>query len=198
MRIEQVLKLRSPSWQLTALLALTVLAAGFLPAQETTGSITGIVFDPSGAGVPNARVDVSAANLPRAVSTVSGSTGDYLISNVPVGEYAVTVSVTGFATVKKAGVNVVLGRATRLDFGLEVGQVTESVVVSADAVMVDTQSSSSAVNVDRTFFDILPKGRSFYDLAAIAPGARPERSRAACRWTARQGRRTPSTSTGWK
>jgi hypothetical protein len=55
-----------------------------------------------------------------------------------------------------------------------VGQVTESVVVSADAIMVDTQSSSSSVTVDRSFFDLIPKGRSFYDLVAIAPGARTE------------------------
>ena len=40
--------------------------------------------------------------------------------------------------------------------------------------MVDTQTSSSAINVDRAFFDQLPKGRSFYDLINIAPGARNE------------------------
>lgn len=171
---DHVLSPVSQPSRLLAVLALVLLAASPVLAQETTGMITGNVFDPTGAAVPNARIEVSAANLPRVISTVSGATGSYTIANVPVGEYTVTVTVTGFATVKKTGVNVVIGRATRLDFNLEVGQVSESVVVSADAIMVDTQSSASAVNVDRTFFDLLPKRRSFYDLAAIAPGARPE------------------------
>ncbi len=69
---------------------------------------------------------------------------------------------------------MVLGKATTIDIRLEVGQVSESVVVSAESVMVDTQSSSSAVTVDKTFFDLIPKGRSFYDLISIAPGARNE------------------------
>jgi hypothetical protein len=73
-----------------------------------------------------------------------------------------------------AEVAVQLGAATVVDVKLEVGQVTESVIVSGAAAMVDTQSSTSAVAVDRSFFDNLPKGRSFYDLIAIAPGARNE------------------------
>lgn len=168
---------RTDAGHLCRLLAVMVLfscVSGVLLAQETTGMITGSVMDPTGAVVPNARIEISAANLPRAVTTMSDSSGNYTLANVPVGEYTVIASATGFSKMRKMGVNVVLGRATRLDFNLEVGQVSESVVVSADAVMVDTQSSSSAVNVDRTFFDLLPKGRSFYDLAAIAPGARPE------------------------
>ena len=52
--------------------------------------------------------------------------------------------------------------------------MAESVTVTAEAVMVDTQSSSSAITIDKSFFDILPKGRSFYDLIQIAPGARNE------------------------
>lgn len=142
--------------------------------QEVTGSITGTVVDPSGAAIPNAKLELTGANLPQALTVTSGSTGTYSFTNVPAGAYVVTATVTGFSSMKKTDVNVVLGRATQLNFKLEVGQVTESVVVSADAVMVDTASSASAVNVDKSFFDLLPKGRSFYDLAAIAPGARAE------------------------
>jgi hypothetical protein len=52
--------------------------------------------------------------------------------------------------------------------------VSETVIVTAAAVMVDTTSSASAVTIDRTFFDQLPKGRAFYDLIQLAPGARNE------------------------
>lgn len=143
-------------------------------AQEITGSISGLVTDPSGSAIPNARVSVTAPSLPRGIDVTSDSSGIFTVPQLPAGQYSVAVQATGFTTAKKNEVPVVLGRVTRLDFRMEVGQVTESVVISADAVMVDATSSASAVTVDRTFFDILPKGRSFYDLAAIAPGARPE------------------------
>lgn len=143
-------------------------------AQETTGTISGRVSDASGAGIPNATIEVTGANLPRPLRTVSSADGTYALGNVPVGTYTASVTATGFAKMQKTDVNVQIGRLLRLDFPLEVGSVSESVVVSADVSAVDTTSSASAVTVDRSFFDLMPKGRSFYDLAAIAPGARPE------------------------
>jgi len=161
--------------RLMALVLAFVALFGFAAfGQETTGSISGAVQDPSGAAIPNAKVEVTGPTLPRALESTTDATGNYTFTNVPAGKYVVAASVTGFSTMKKTDVNVVLGRTSQLIFKLEVGQVTESVVVSADAVMVDTTSSSSAVTVDKTFFDLIPKGRSFYDLINLAPGARNE------------------------
>lgn len=174
MNLDRLLNCKGSLRLMVAALALFAFMGGTLAAQEVTGTLTGAVLDPTGAAIPNAKIDVTAATLPRPITTVTDATGNYTIANVPAGSYTVSATVTGFSTMRKTGVNVVLGRATRQDFTLEIGSVSESVVVSADAVMVDTQSSSSAVNVDKSFFDLLPKGRSFYDLAAIAPGARPE------------------------
>lgn len=159
---------------LTVCLALMTLLAGIAVGQETTGSIAGQVTDASGSAVPNAKVDVSGGSLPRPITVMSDATGLFQISNVPAGVYTVTGTAQGFSMVRKTSVPVNLGRATRVDFKMEVGQVTESVVINADAVMVDTSSSSSAINVDKTFFDLIPKGRSFYDLVNLAPGARNE------------------------
>lgn len=155
-------------------LVLVTLLAGIAVGQETTGSISGQVTDASGAAIPNAKVDVSGGALPQPITVMSDATGLFQISNVPAGVYTVTATAQGFSMVKKTSVPVNLGRATRTDFKMEVGQVTESVVINADAVMVDTSSSSSAINVDKTFFDLIPKGRSFYDLVNLAPGARNE------------------------
>ena len=155
-------------------LTLLSLFCGSLLAQETTGSIVGSVTDPAGAAIPNAKIEVSAPTLPRVIESSTNASGNYEIQNVPVGTYTVSVIATGFSTMRKTDVNVIIGRRTGLNFRLEIGTVSESVVVSADAVIVDTQSSASAVAVDKSFFDLLPKGRSFYDLAAIAPGVRPE------------------------
>jgi len=157
-----------------AFVAALVLCTAFVAAQETTGGIQGQVTDPSGAAVPNATVEISGGPLPRPITLQTDATGQFLQQQLPVGMYTVTVKAQGFSTVRKTDTPVVLGRATRVDFRLEVGQVSESVVVSAEAVLVDTTSSSTAVNVDKTFFDLIPKGRSFYDLINIAPGARNE------------------------
>jgi outer membrane receptor protein involved in Fe transport len=154
---------------------LLALLCGVVSAQETWGSIRGTVTDPSGAAVPGAQLELSGAAMPRPMTATSDATGVFRFAQTPAATgYTLTVSLTGFRTTKAAGINVELGKATTVDLKLEVGQVTESVVVSGAGAMVDTQSSSSAVTVDRSFFDQLPKGRSFYDLINIAPGARNE------------------------
>lgn len=158
----------------SALLLGFLLLGGALFAQEVTGSIRGSVVDPSGSAVPNARVEVTSGQLATPIIVNTDASGLFLVPQLAPGTYNLSASAAGFATTRKNEVPVAIGRSTRVEFRLEVGQVSESVVVAADAVMVDTTSSASAVNVDRTFFDILPKGRSFYDLAAIAPGVRPE------------------------
>ena len=159
----------------TGLVLTLVALLGFCAlAQETTGSITGTVTDPSGAAIPNAKVEATGAGLTRAFDTTTDTSGNFQLTNLAPGQYAVQVSAQGFGSLKKTEIGVVIGKTIRLDFKLEVGKLTESVVVSADAVMVDTTSSSSAVNVDKSFFDLIPKGRGFYDLIGLAPGARNE------------------------
>jgi Carboxypeptidase regulatory-like domain/TonB-dependent Receptor Plug Domain len=157
-----------------SLLAMAVVC-GCAFAQETWGTVRGTVTDPSGAAVPGAKVELSGGTLPRALTTTTGAAGEYTFAQVPAGTgYQALVTNQGFRNARIGGVNVELGKASTIDVRLEVGQVSETVEVSADAAMVDTQSSSSAVTVDRSFFDTLPKGRSFYDLIGIAPGARNE------------------------
>ncbi len=150
----------------------------FLPvavwAQETAGSITGKVLDPSGATIPGVSIEVSGANLPRPIQWKSDPTGSYLIPNVPVGAYSMTVSASGFTTQTESDINVILGRATRVDFKMQIGELKETITVTANSTTIDTTVSSSAVNIDKSFFDLLPKGRSFYDLTGLAPGARNE------------------------
>jgi hypothetical protein len=164
------------AFRLIAAIALVfALLCGTAFAQETWGSVRGAVTDPSAAAVPGATVELSGPNLPRAFTAVTEAAGTFVFPQVPPGTgYTLTVSASGFRSSKAANLAVQIGKATSIDIKLEVGQVTESVMVAADAVMVDTQSSSSAVTVDKSFFDLIPKGRSFYDLVAIAPGARNE------------------------
>ena len=159
------------------LLLAVLLAICIVPAfgQGTTGTISGHVTDPSGAVVPGCKVELSGGTLAKGVVVTTSSTGEFSFPNVPAGTgFKVTVTANGFRTATRAEIAVNLSNTTSFDVKLEVGQASEVVSVSGDTVMVDTSSSSSAVTVDRSFFDILPKGRSFYDLISIAPGARNE------------------------
>lgn len=157
-----------------ACLVLTILVCGIAFAQETTGGIAGQVVDASGSAVPNAKVEITSPTLARPLGATTDATGNFTFGQVPIGIYTVSASAQGFSVIRKTDVAVVLGRVSRFEMKMEVGQMTESVVVSADAAMVDTTSSSSAVNVDRAFFDLLPKGRGFDAMVSMAPGARSE------------------------
>jgi len=159
-----------------AALILLFIFAGAAPlsAQETTGAIGGTVLDASGAAIPNAKIEVSGGSFPRPLTVETDMIGTYIFASVPAGTYTVTATAAGFTSMKQTGINVVLGRTARVDFKLAVGAMTDSVTVTANAVMVDTSSSSSAISVDKAFFDQLPKGRAFYDLINLAPGARNE------------------------
>jgi outer membrane receptor protein involved in Fe transport len=156
------------------LMALILISGVSAFGQETTGSITGTVLDSSGAAIPNAKIEATGGSLPRPITVETDAIGTYSFASVPAGTYTVVATATGFSALKQIGINVVLGRASRVDFKLTVGGTAESVTVTGDAVMVDTTSSASAITVDKSFFDQLPKGRGFYDLIELAPGARNE------------------------
>lgn len=143
-------------------------------AQETSGSISGMILDPRGATIPGAAIEVSGSNLPRSILWKSDTAGHYLIPNVPVGIYLMTVSAPGFSTLIQSDISVILGRATRLDFKLEIGRPADSITVTANSVTIDASASSSSVIIDKSFFEQIPKGRSFYELTGFAPGARNE------------------------
>ena len=82
-------------------LAIALLLPSVLPGQENTGTILGIVTDDTGATVPDAKVEVTGSTLPRGLQTTSNGSGEYQFARVPIGTYSVTVSKTGFNTLKQ-------------------------------------------------------------------------------------------------
>ena len=162
-------------WRRTALLALAVMC--FLTAiygQESTGRILGTVSDETGAVVPDAKVVVTGPNLPQGLESTSDERGNFTILNVPVGVYTVTVTKTGFSTVKQENVRIVLGAQFNFNPKLAVGQVTQVVEVADSAVSLDTTSSRTSTNISQAQFDGVAKGRSFNSVLAMAPGVRME------------------------
>ena len=145
-----------------------------LPAQETQGGIQGTVKDASGGAVPNATIEISGPALFGTRKIQTDSAGAYRFSQLPPGDYTITASASGFATIKQPGIHVDVGRLPSIDVTLEVGAVTQTVEVSETAQIVDVTQSKVAVDVQKDVIDNVPKSRSFQSLITFAPGARME------------------------
>ena len=139
--------------------------------QTTTATLFGVVRDSSGAVVPDATV--TARNAGTSFSRVGSSneTGAYLITNLPVGPYALSIEKTGFRKFTQDGITLQVNQNARLDAVLVVGEVTDAVTISAAAINVDTRESAVGDVVDRTRVQELPlNGRNVMQLAQVIPG----------------------------
>lgn len=138
-------------------------------AQEAT--IVGTVTDPSGAAVPNATITATNAETGLIRSTTTSDNGDYLISELRIGHYDVKAESTGFKTSEQKNLLLQVADRVRIDFQMHVGTVVEKVVVEANALRVQTDSSEiSNVITAKQVSDIASNSRSFYNYITLMPG----------------------------
>ncbi len=156
-----------------AALLLFQLAAGALGAAQSTlssGSLTGLVTDPSGAAVAAAKVTVSsAASSTR--STTSNAMGTFSLLGLPSGSYQVQVAASGFQTSTTQGLAIAMGRAAQLHIQLTLASAASSVNVSTNAMNgLDTTQSASTANIDRDRIEELPiPSRNYLNFVLLAP-----------------------------
>ena len=140
-------------------------------AQSTNGSVVGQVTDPTGAGVGQATVTITNAATGASRVVNATRTGEYTLSEVPVGTYTLLVTSTSFKRFVTSGVIVNVATVTRADARLTLGNVAETVEVTASAIQVDTTSGALGTIVDGTQVKELPlNGRSFVELTQLGPG----------------------------
>ena len=156
-----------------------VLALFLLPpsavAQITTGTVTGRVVDSSGAIVPGAKVIlVSETRGTRSAPVLTNDSGDYVLPNVTADTYTVEVTAASFKTLRRQGVAV--SGADRIGvptLTLEVGGTAETVTVSAEAALVQTQSGERSFAITTAQVEALPIARgNFTNLIAFTPGVK--------------------------
>src|SRR5205807_1648499 len=109
---------------------------------QTFGEVTGHISDASGAAIPAAKISLTNIATNAIRETVSTGSGDYTFAAVAPGVYRIRVEQPSFKTTGSNNVQVQVQQTVRLDFALEVGQVTESVEISASALMLQTEDLS--------------------------------------------------------
>lgn len=140
-------------------------------AQVATAELSGTVIDASGAAVSNAKVAATNNGTNRVYETVSNPTGTFVIQLLPPGEYTITVEAQGFRKIVQRNVTLQINQQAGLDFTLQVGQVTEQVEVTAQAPLLESESSSLGTVVNEQFVNQLPlNGRNFIQMATLSPG----------------------------
>jgi hypothetical protein len=125
-------------------------------AQSGQGRITGTISDPAGAVIPGATVEAKNSQTGALYETASTSTGNYTISSLPPGVYQLSASVPGFKQFLQTGITVLAAQTLRIDIALEVGEITETVTVDADAPLLRTETGELSHNVNTTRLDDLP------------------------------------------
>ncbi len=152
--------------------ALFCLAPGDARAQANTAALRGIVSDASGAVVPEVSVMATNEDTGIKVSTVTNNEGIYVFPVLPLGTYTVSAELTGFKKIVRKGIELQVNQVVRIDLVLEVGTVTEQVVVEARAPVVESETSSlGRVVASREVVDLPLNKRNFAQLVTLLPGS---------------------------
>src|SRR6516165_7840885 len=161
---------RASRWTLASVVLLfCVLAAA--QAQLYTGSVGGLVTDPSGAVIPAAKITLTDEEKGYSFTAQTDSAGRYLLRSIPPGNYSVKAEAQGFQTQKKDDLRVNVEQNLSVDFALIVGSIAQTVEVQAGTVHLQTEDAVTGQVVNRKFVNDLPLAdRQFVNLTYLAPG----------------------------
>ncbi|MBI4471291.1 MAG: carboxypeptidase regulatory-like domain-containing protein, partial [Acidobacteria bacterium] len=141
-------------------------------SQVARGTIVGTVSDATGAVIPGVAVTITHAGTNQTRQVVTNEQGNYEASLLPIGEYRITAELPGFKTEVRQNVSLSVGDRLRIDFQMVVGEVSETVEVSAETSLVKAEDATmSAVMDQRKIVDLPLNGRDFTQLAYLIPGA---------------------------
>jgi carboxypeptidase family protein len=145
---------------------------------DITGTILGVVTDPSGAAVPGVQVTLENPKTGFARTATTDTTGSYEFLAIPIGEgYVVGVDAKGFEKSTQTEIKLLVNQKFRADFQLVVGSVTQQVQVTASPVQAETTSTQLGDVIDDRKMTSLPlNGRSYLDLLGLQVGVVPETS----------------------
>ena len=151
-----------------------LLALLFVPVSSRAqglGSLDGRVSDPSGAAVASAKVIATQQGTTYSRTAVTDAEGLYVIPSLEPSTYNLTVEAAGFSTSKENGINLLADQTLTVNFGLKLGMTTEVVMVSGNALQVDTSTSTLKQVIEQQRLVELPlNGRNAAQLTLLVPG----------------------------
>jgi len=134
-------------------------------------SITGVVKDASGGVLPGVSVEASSpALIEKTRSAVTDGTGQYRIEDLRPGTYTITVTLQGFSTYKREGIELSGTFTATINADLKVGAVAETVTVTGETPVVDVQSASREITLSTDVVKSIPTVRSYNGIVVIVPG----------------------------
>lgn len=152
-------------------LALVLVPARVLFAQVDQGTITGVVQDPSGAVIANANVTLTNNDLGQVLKAKSDGAGIYVFSPIKIGNYTISVSAAGFETTTQTNLRVNIQQRLNVVISLKPGAATETVTVTTEAPLMQTQESSVGQTVDTETINSVPlNGRNWVYIAQLSAG----------------------------
>jgi hypothetical protein len=163
----------SRDWLLVSLLLVCLVGFFSAPAwaQVVTGSITGVVTDPTGAVVPGAKVVLTDVNKGYTYSATSNAVGRYLLTLLPPSTYKLSVEAQGFKTYVQDGITLDVNQRSSIDVALQLGSSVQTVEVTGAAPILSTQDAVTGQEISRALINDLPLvDRDVLDLALLAPG----------------------------
>src|SRR5687767_249633 len=146
--------------------AIFVLTCGVAAAQ----TVSGVVTDTSGGVLPGVTVAAQNAATKQVREVATDESGRYVIANLQPGNYSVTYRLDGFTPASRPSISLTSGFTATIDIQLALGGQQETITVTADAPLVDVESSATQQTMDREVLDALPSGRSPESVGILIPG----------------------------
>ena len=109
---------------------------------QDTATIVGTVTDSTGAVVPGAKVTVANPDRGFVRDVASDAAGEYTAVRIPIGNYVVTVEVSGFQKLERSGIALTAGQTQRVDLALTVGQISQEIKVTGNVAKVETENAT--------------------------------------------------------
>jgi hypothetical protein len=152
-----------------AVLALAAVAIGESAAFAQV--IAGVVRDASGGVMPGVTVEASSpALIEKTRTAVTDGEGQYKIISLSPGTYAVTFALVGFNTVRREGIEITNDFTAAVNAEMKIGSIEETITVSGQSPLIDTQSVTQKKALTSELIDALPTGRTWQNLSVLVPG----------------------------
>jgi hypothetical protein len=163
--------MRTARWIVAALILALVLGHDGVSAQVTTADLIGRVTDTSGAVLPGVTITITHTGTGATRTQTTSDTGDYAFNLLPIGTYEVKLELQGFKA--QAGqATLSAGQRARFDGRLELGSVNETIQVTADVPLLQTDSVTvGTLLTDKAILDSPAPERNIYRLLTLVPGA---------------------------